>query len=269
MQNSIYNVKATIVYPSGAHGSFLKLVLNHMAGVKYNIPNQTIFDKVEFPEGCIFDSNHFPKTNTPCINITSKYEDRLLYSALLLSRTSGYNVDLYDDEDVIKKLKSHIVLSFICDSFNNDIVTRKDLREIFRLTIFQDKNTLDLIKKPNRSDNPLMEINLPIFYSMPELLQACIRILNLTRVAIKRPDISSLHSLFLSRITCKNIGKDTKKIIDRILNFEKFNLGKLNFLQEAYIDDVLVKEFGVDPLCRDAYFTNSIEIFKTYNLKKK
>jgi len=265
----MYNVRATIIYPPGAHGSFLKLVLNHMAGVEYNsVANCNIFDRVKYPKGFIFDAVHFPKTHKQCINISLKFEDRLLYTALLLSRTAGYNINLYDDEDVIKKLKNHIVLSFICDkNFKKEVVTRKDLREVFRLTIFKDTNTLDLITKVNRSNNPIIEINLSAFYCMPKLLSSCIKVLELTGVEMKNEDISSLHSLFLSRVECKNIGKDTKKIVDRILNFEKFNLGKLNFLQESYIDDVLVNEFGIDPLYRDAYFTNSTEIFETYNLK--
>ena len=44
----------SIVYPSGAHGSFLKLLLNAMAGVDYTMANSSVYDFTTFNGETIF-----------------------------------------------------------------------------------------------------------------------------------------------------------------------------------------------------------------------
>ena len=57
-----------------------------------------------------------------------------------------------------------------------------------------------------------------------------------------------------------------EKIISAVSNKANIEISQLNFYQEAWIDDWLVKNYKINPVLSNHYFSNTLEIIKQYNL---
>ena len=266
------NEKILILYPSGAHGNFLCFLLNTMAGVEaeYNkepFNNEIVYDQLvyPFPEQQVFLCNHHVilGNNSSIVNIVIEPESYLQYLAMCFSRTSGNNLSIEDFD--LEKSKQHVTLKTFFNSLKS--TDRKDLREWARLSFFdRDSITIKMMLTPSKAIQPDYCFNFEWFYDATVLEKKCIDICEKFGVAIKNKS-TGLYQDFYNKNKYKDIDVLPKKIIEAIQNQESLAIHGTNFLQEAWIDNWLAKNYQIDPLYRDLYFDNTLDIIEQYNLK--
>lgn len=266
---------ATIVYPSGSHGSFLTFLLNSLSGSKSTYNGEMVYDRIKFDDRQYFYSKISKNDDKKIINITVGYNSYLKYLAVCLSRTAGYNLSIEEfGHDAYNKLQNHIVLRpfvkpLLSISKNKNIqVEMKDLREWARLCFFDLKGTtITQIIQSSVVNDADYYFDFDWFYSQDTILEKCYEILD----RFKRPvdssiDILPLIEQFYFQNRYKNIDQIPNQIIHAIKNKTELKISNTNFLQEAWVDNWLVDSFKIDPLYRNEYFINTLDIIDHYHL---
>ena len=261
-----------IIYPSGAHGSFLTFLLNYQAGVECYYNNSIIYDKVLYGQNQKFFSYHkkYPRQSN-IISIVVDQQSYLKWMAMCLSRTAGINLCIdFIHLDKFYKLNKHMVLKPLLKSLS-DIsnkaegnIEKKHLREWTRLCLF-DSNTILPILNVSAVEFPNYKFNFEWFYDPIKLKSKCIEIFNLFDIKIVN-DITILFDKFYQHNIYKNINVVPENIVNALIAKKNIPIPNLNFLQEAWIDNWLVNNYDIVPLLPDQYFSNTLEIIKQYNL---
>ncbi len=267
-----------IVYPSGAHGHFLKLMLNSMVGVDYSVANSRVYDFVKFKGNVEFvTKDHYdPTSDDHIINIQVSPSSYLKYAAMCLTRTSGLDIVLESlSIDTFKKLEQHCIfshflpaLSSISGKLSGDVDIMY-LREWTRLVLFADKGiTISQWIAPDVAIDADYVVDFESFYN-GTLEDTCSQILTHYGFAVSSDKINSLLEHFDQNNRYRLIDSDIPAILEHIKMGQSYPIKNTNFLSQAYIDNWLVENYYVDPLLRNEYFTDTKEIIETYGLLTK
>ena len=267
-----------IVYPSGAHGYFLKLMLNAMSGVKYSISNSRVYDFVEFNDTVeiITKDDYNPTSNDHIINIRVGTNSYLKYVAMCLSRTSGLDIVLESlSVDTFKKLEQHCIFSHFLPSLStisgklSGNVDIKYLREWARLTLFANKGiTISQWILPDVVVDAEHAVDFESFYN-GTLVDACHQILTRYQLSASLDKVESLLDHFNQHNRYRQIDVEAPAILENIKLGKSYPISNTNFLSQAYIDNWLVENYQIDPLLRNEYFTDTQQITETYRLLNK
>jgi hypothetical protein len=262
-----------IVYPSGSHGSFLKLLLNKLSGVQTdNTIDYRIYDKIKYLSPVFFDAGH-DVTTTPTISIHIRPSSYLKYFAMCLTRTADVNILVNNlGNNVFKKLEQHPILKSFTSSLSrisgqiNGDVESKYIREWLRLCFFANNGTtITQFVSPSMVEADYT-VDFESFYN-GSILEHCYQIYKM--LGLKIIDIKVAENLieqFPEKLIYHNIDLNIDQILAAIDNGTKFDLSDTNLLQQAWIDNCLVNRYNIDPLLKNDYFSNTQELRKAYNL---
>ena len=266
-----------IFYPSGSHGSFLKLLLNTIVGNQADNTNNIIYDDVIYRQPCVFDATHHLTTSVNperVINIRVNPMSYLKYFAVCLNRTSGHDI-LIDDLsiDTFEKIKKHSVISHFADSLatisgrTTGNVEIKYLREWVRLCFFANNgNTITQFISPNVLANSKYVVDFESFYN-GTALDECNRICNDIGLPTSNQDVLTEYiNVFIKNNRYFAIDQDMPKIVSAIDNSDSVDLGNTNILQQAWIDNYLETKYNVTLLSKNEYFSNTKELIKVYGI---
>ena len=183
-----------IVYPSGAHGNFLAYILNVICGKEIPIFKHNVYDAMILSESGKEINGALPHNfdmfmgihqwdGINAINIKVDEKDYFKYLTMILSRTSGLNIDLDNLEyDTFNKLEKHSVFNYFLNklrSLSNQQygdVPRGILREWIRVSFIEDNITIQSIKKHSESPSSY-DIGFDIFYDIEKFIYTCYKIL--------------------------------------------------------------------------------------------
>lgn len=262
-----------IVYPSGSHGSFLKLLLNTMSGIPINdVINYSVYDKVTYLAPVIFEADHQFKDSID-IMINVKRSSYLKYFAMCLNRTSDINLLIEDlGTNIFEKIKRHPILK----SFASSLITisgqatgdvePKYIREWLRLCFFANNGTT-ITQFISPSDvKAKYTVDFESFYN-GSILENCCQIYKKFNLEIVDTSVAeALINRFSEKLMYRDIDLTIDQIMSAIDHCTKFNLSTTNLLQQAWIDNCLVDKYNINPLLKNDYFLDTQELRKAYNL---
>jgi hypothetical protein len=271
-------MKHVIVYPAGAHGMFLAVLLNKLSGVEVtNLVNMT-YDCAEYAEQKFFairGAQHFTwdqRKEHTIVNIRIAPSSYLKYLAVCFNRVNDSDLLLEElDQDTYTKLDSHDMAQHFTSSLrvisgqDSGNVEVKFLREWARLCLFS--NNGESIKgyvAGTRLDYANYAYDFECFYDPNTVIAECKEIL----ASMNIPVVGSADDLltkFYANNRYKNIEVATNQVIDAIKNKQDI-LINLNFLQEAYVDTWLADTYGIDPLLQNEYPATTGQLISVYNL---
>lgn len=268
--------KIHIVYPAGAHGHFLKLVLNTMAGHVSGPVENFIYDGIPSdqlaPFTCVHFDSEVPDTLGQTINIRVRPESYLKYAAVCLNRTSGVNIALEDlDLDTFDKISQHSIYKHFVKSLsiisgkNDGDVPKGSLREWARLCLFdQDGLTIRQWTQSSEIDDSYI-VDFECFYQ-GQFKETCQKILDFFGVPCHNNDIDHLIEHFDQNNRYRKIDQDCQTILQALQQKHNMPLANTNFMIEAWIDQYLVQQFGIDPLLQDDYSPTTHSLLERYHL---
>lgn len=265
-----------IVYPPGAHGQFLSMLLNRLSGV----PSETtedVYDRTQYHAPRHFGGIHFPDNRPGPAGITISVDspDIPKYFLICLHRTCGlgHNVNQYHLQ-TFDKVNQHPMLAGFRQDLERisgqtlgDVPTRY-IREWFRLC-FLDNDYRSIRAWLNQCYNPQADfvVNFSTFYDLNALKDVCERIMTHYDLLNETLDvIAPLHARFLDNNPDRYYGEDFPDILLALTQLHDKNIQGIDVLAQARIDHYLAKTHGVDPLLRDEYFDSLAEIYQTYGL---
>jgi hypothetical protein len=175
-----------ILYPSGSHGNFLKLLLHELTGIPAKSTENSIYDHVTYRDMSVASAVHTlpANVNLDCvINIKVDKSSYLKYFAVCLNRTSGHNIVIEDlHENTFDKVASHSIVSYFIKSLqeisgqSDGSVEPKYLREWFRLCFFaKNGETISKFISPNNIEQAKLTVNFESFYN-GRIVDACVDI---------------------------------------------------------------------------------------------
>lgn len=275
-----------IVYPSGSHGNFLRLLLNEMSGCDARLPDSMVYDGVEYLTTPSFSAFHqvaaiqkLFQTEVDydsMINIKVRPTSYLKYFAVCLNRTSGQFITVENlHVNTFDQISQHSVLfdfvkslAVISGKSQGDVEPRF-LREWFRLCFFANNgDTITQFIQPNIIPRAKFAVDFESFYD-GTIVTTCENILDAMDMPITK---SNMIAQYLDDFKQKNLYFDIDLNINNILqaidNHDWADLSATNWLQQAWIDNYLVDKYNVDPLLRDDYFADTLELINEYKLKK-
>jgi hypothetical protein len=265
-----------IVFPSGSHGSFLTFLLNSLSGVNCEHNNELVYDRVTYRSEIKFISNHTISNNPHVrgrINIVVHNKSYLKYIVMCLSRTAGYDYSIEDfNKNTFDKLKKHVVLNHFITSLStisgqsSGDVDFQSLREWARLCFFACQgSTITQILKSSLIKDSNYTFDFEWFYNPILLIQKCHDITDTFDIRSSK-NILPLLDNFYAQNRYKYVDVYPELIIDSIKNKKLMHISNTNFLQEAWIDNWLVENYNIDPLLKNNYFSNTLDIVDHYNL---
>jgi len=266
-----------ILYPSGSHGNFLKLLLNTIVGNSADNVNTSVYDSVTYWAPCTFDAGHAMSNvvdQSQVINIQVNPASYLKYFAMCLNRTSDNNILVENlSTDTFDKIKQHSIISYFASSLStisgkvNGHVDPKYLREWFRLCFFA--NNGDTITKfilPSTLVQSKYIVDFESFYN-GTILDRCREICNNLKLSISNHDqLEKYMTHFVANNTYYTIDQNMPDIISAIDQGKLFDISSTNILQQAWIDNYLVTKYNINPFLRNKYFSNTQELVKAYGI---
>jgi hypothetical protein len=267
---------ATILYPSGSHGNFLKYLLDYMStGVTSVSLSKTYDARISLSD---FNTAH-NRSNVrgKCVNISVTKDMYLKYLMSMFTRTSestNSNVELENLHiDTIAKLTKHPILRYFIDSacqickFKNNNTTIPEIREWIRLCFFNGSyTTISDIIEPSVSNNAIYNVSFKEFYG-PNLPAICTSILNTLSIPIINADIEDKIEEFKNNIEFFNIDVDIGVIKQALKQKETYYFTNLNVCKEAYIDSIITDIYHCDIDLVHPYFTNTKDLLHHYKIQ--
>jgi hypothetical protein len=234
-----------------------------------------IYDHVQFESETMFEIGK-PQGNNRSINIRVTPSSYLKYFAVCLNRTSGHNITAENlGENIFDNLIKHSIISHFIPSLTlisgktHGDVENKFVREWIRLCFFaNDGQTITQFLKPNVCDTSDFVIDFESFYD-GTIIQHCLDICDSLGI---RATISQRIYQHIEKFTQGNLYFDIDRcmpsIIDAIDKKQLVDLSQTNIIQQAWIDNHLVEKYNIDPLLRNEYFANTLELINQYNLNE-
>ncbi len=268
-----------ILYPAGSHGNFLELLLNTLLGIESFEVEKPIYDHVKYKSPSRFVTIHNLSNNIDpgsVINITVQPKSFLKYFAVCLNRTSGHNITDADlCFDTFEKIKKHSILSWFANSLTaisgltQGNVEPKFIREWIRLCFFANNGrSIAGWLSPSVCATARFKIDFESFYT-DKIIADCVKICESLGVA--DIETSKIHQ-HLKKFRHNNFYFDIDAQIDEILmgiqNHHCIALNTTNLISQAWIDNYLVNKYNIDPLLKNEYFDNTIDLVQHYNLVK-
>lgn len=263
-----------IVHASGSHGHFLKLLLNAMIGIRPKERNDMVYDAVEYECQTVFEVGK-PQDGCTVINIRVDPQSYLKYFVICLNRTSGHNITAQSLQiNTFELIKKHSVLSHFSDSLTKisgqtqGDVSIKFLREWVRLCFFA--NSGETITASCRADvweSADFVVDFESFYD-GTIIDKCKTICESLGLPVNNTRLQSYLSEFKNKNLYFEIDADIPSILKAIDQNQYHDLSATNYFQQAWIDNYLVEQYNVDPLCRNEYFNDTVELINEYKLHK-
>ena len=266
-----------ILYPSGSHGSFLKLLFNELTGVTAEESDSMIYDRIMYRGVSVTSAVHtVPNDVNPdhVVNIRVQPESYLKYFAVCLNRTSGHNIVIEDlHQNTFDQIKQHSIVSYFSKSLSeisgqsSGDVDPKFLREWFRLCFFANQGeTITKFIAPNVLDHSQFVIDFESFYN-GQILSRCLEICKHFGLPVTHThQVDDYLVEFRKKNRYHNIDLDISAILDCIEHQKNYDLTTTNILQQAWIDNYLVIKYNINPLLKNDYFRNTLDLSKAYNL---
>ena len=266
-----------ILYPSGSHGSFLKLLFNELTGVAAEESDSMIYDRITYRGVSVTSAVHIlPNGVNPdhVINIQVRPESYLKYFAVCLNRTSGHDIVIEDlHQNTFDRIKQHSIVSYFSKSLSeisgqlSGDVDPKFLREWFRLCFFANQGeTITKFIAPNVLGHSRFVIDFESFYN-GHILDQCMEICKHFSLPITHSHRVDEHLVeFQKKNRYHNIDLEISAILDCIENQKNYDLTTTNILQQAWVDNHLVNKYNINPLLKNDYFRNTLDLSKAYNL---
>jgi len=268
-----------ILYPSGSHGNFLKLLLHELIGKSAKKNNSVIYDNLTYSKPTIFFGVQKLPPNTDAnsvINIRIKPQSYLKYFAMCINRTAGQGI-IPDDlvKNTFEQINQHSILRGFAQDLqtisgkSNGDVEKQFLREWFRLCFFADNgSSITKFIDTSLCDHAKFVVDFESFYD-GSIIDHCVKICTDLDLPMSiNSKISSYISEFKKNNLYFDIDLDTKSILQAIKNQTAFDLSATNVLQQAWIDNCLVNMYNIDPLLQNEYFANTMDLIEAYQLKK-
>lgn len=268
--------KYYILYPSGSHGHFAKLLLNTMTGNTVEQQESMNFDRIRFKEPGKFVTTHdpaLPARNDIVINIRVRPQSYLKFFAMCFCRTKDLNIVIEDlGQNTFEKINQHPVMKFFTDSLarishvNQGNVEPKYLREWFRLCFFNNNcETIAKILAGTYLEHADYVLDFESFYDGSVIEQCRIICQDLALPAVATDQIDQHMQRFQTN-RYYHIDTDMDQIILAIQNHQCLDLTDLNTLQQAWIDNFVASKYNVDPLLTNNYFSNTTELAHAYGI---
>jgi hypothetical protein len=268
--------KYYILYPSGSHGHFAKLLLNTMTGNIMEQQESVNFDRIRFKEPGRFVTTHdpaLPDHNDVVINIRVRPQSYLKFFVMCFCRTKDLNIVVEDlSQNTFEKINQHPVMKFFADSLaqishtDHGDVEPKYLREWFRLCFFDNNcETIAKILAGTYLADAEYVLDFESFYdgSIVEQCQTICQDLRLPAVLTNQID-QYMQKFQTNRYY--NIDADMDRIISAIQNHRSLDITDLNTLQQAWIDNFVAVKYNVDPWLTNDYFSNTTKLAHAYGI---
>jgi len=261
--------------------------MNELSGVPAMVPDSMVYDAVEYLAPPTFSAVHqlgalrkLLDTDIDfdsMVNIRVQPSSYLKYFAVCLNRTSGQNITIDDlHVDTFDKISKHSVLFDFVKSLaaitgqTQGDVEPQFLREWLRLCFFANNgDTITQFIRPNIIAQAKYFVDFESFYD-GTILDRCASILDSMNIPVTR---NSNLEMYLRDFKQKNLYHDIdlniNHMITAINNGIWADLSNTNLLQQAWIDNYLVEQYNVDPLLRNEYFKDTVELVKEYKLNKR
>ena len=268
-----------ILYPPGGHGHFLKLLLHELTGTSAKGSSSTIYDNVEYNKPLTFFTGHYLPVainSNKIINIRIRPESYLKYFAMCVTRTMQQQVLLDNlDRHTFDQINQNRILGAFVDSLKNIAkkdhgdIEKKFIREWFRLCFFAN-NGASITRFIHSSvfvDSKFV-VDFESFYD-GSIIDNCIKLCTDMNLPISADEkIYNYLSEFKKNNLYFHIDANIDPILQAIENQNWYDLSQTNILQQAWIDNCLVNTYNIDPLLRNRYFENTLELIDEYKLEK-
>jgi hypothetical protein len=141
------------------------------------------------------------------------------------------------------------------------------LREWARLCFFNNNNsTIKLWLSKSNYPSADFLLDFESFYD-GTILDQCDMILNKYNIKANHPETLKLYLKdFVKNNRYKDIDLDIEMIKQAFAEKKSFKFGNINFVKQAWIDNFLVKQYNINPLLTNEYWTSTDQILKAYNL---
>jgi hypothetical protein len=268
-----------ILYPSGSHGNFLKLLLHELIGISAKGNDSVVYDNVKYSKPPTFFAVQKLPLDTDAnsvINIRIKPESYLKYFAMCINRTAGQGI-IPDDlvKNTFEQVNRHSILCGFVQSLqtisgkSHGDVEKKFLREWFRLCFFADNGaSITKFIETSLCSNSKFVVDFESFYD-GSIIDHCVKICAELDLPMSiNSKISGYISEFKKNNLYFDIDLDIESILQSIKKQNVFDLSQTNVLQQAWIDNCLVNMYNIDPLLQNEYFANTMDLIEAYQLKK-
>jgi hypothetical protein len=272
----------TILFPGGAHGHYLKYLLDYMS--TGSIDNHTkntsnIAYDTMVSESRFFAEHHLSDVQGKCIQVVVPRDMYLPYVVHTFTRTAtmkNLNIDSLENLhiDTARKIKLHPVLRHLAVSlfkickFNNNNTTIPEIREWIRICFFDDSDfcATDSIIESSINVNADYTLSLKDIYG-PGLADICADILNTFNIPILNTNIADKVAEFENNIGWSNIAAEVDAITRAIKQKEIYHFTKLNVIKEAYIDYIVSDIYKCEIDFVFPYFTNTKDLLCYYGIQ--
>lgn len=266
-----------IVYPPGAHGQFLNMLLNRLSGITSDV-SDTVYDRTNYHDarnfGGIHQYDHRPGPTGIEIYVESRH--MLKYLVMCMNRTKGLGFTMDDlHHDTFNRVRQHPMLQ----GFEQDLVAisgtasgdvdSAHLREWIRLT-FLDMDFYNVRHGwLHLSDHPQADfcISFNSMYDLSAVVDLCRRVLERYGLLQESLDIvAPLHQEFLDRNPDRNFDTVMHNIEVAMRELRDCDIANVNIIGQAWIDLRLQNMYGVEPLLQAQYPHSLNQLYKAYNL---
>lgn len=266
-----------VLFPSGAHGHFLTVLLNHAVGVTVrDQESDVVFDHPVWNDVPAFEIEHSAArvASQPCVQIQIAPGDMLKWTVMTMSRASGLHIDLDTvHRDPWRAFRNHPHMAPLLRSLekicacDHGEVSLGHMRDWARLCLFADDcRTLRMILRDSWSPSAAITVDFGDIYRDP--MAVVMRILDRFDQGLSNThDIQRHISKFEQRNRYRYIDLDLAAITDAIdqRGYLEFDSG--NFVKQAWIDNYLATRYNVVPLLIDHYWTDTHELLEAYALR--
>jgi hypothetical protein len=268
----------SVLFPSGAHGHFIAVLLNHSQGIKaINQANSRVFDKPQWIGVPDFDIKH-QASQVPdpdrCVQISVGDSDIFKWTVMSMSRASDLDIELERaHQDPWTIFQSHPHMAPLLGSLkaisgqDHGSVPISHMRDWARLCFFDDDcRTMRQILACSNLASARVVVEFGDIYRDPMAVVS--NVLSEFGLFFQCTENISQHiSKFERQNRYRWIDLDLDMIFSAIDSGRRIRFDSGNFVKQAWIDNYLVKRYNVVPLLIDNYWEDTQQLMEAYGLK--
>lgn len=269
-----------VLFPSGAHGHYLCVLLNELAGVPAKKTRSDTFDQPIYSRRPIFNVEHRADHCDParCVAIEVHSSSMLKYAAVSLSRAGDAAIDVNNlhPQHVFNEIGRNPLYKDFAVSLRTIVgsggqAEYHHLRDWARLCLFDnDFETMRMMLATSTMPptTKTYRLEFQAFYRH-DLLHTCLAILD--HYGIPVCDITRFWwhcDDFYRTNPYWAIDNDIDAIERAIAAKQDLEFDPGNFLRQAWIDLLLIKSYNIIPLAQNVYPWSVRELLTNYNLWK-
>lgn len=264
-----------ICHPSGAYGGFLAYLLNYMSIGQDCTIEESVYDSLDYSlyKEIKFSCTHVEPGMTYEIYINVDQSSYSKFFITNINRIAGANLVIEDLQyNTFEKIRNHRSLCFFETSLKkisnqtDGNVPNMFIREWFRLCFMADnfKTLQQYNKNYNNIPTNCYVVDFETFFSKSKIQQTAVDILNHFEIDIVIDNIDNKIIEFFNKQYYKN-HIDINLLKQNII--EKNNVAlDLNLVEQAWLDNWLIKQYNIDPRLKNEYFSNTKDLIDFYKL---